>query len=402
MIHLFLNCSAASAGGGLTYLQNVVTQLAARNDVRATVAANPELRPQMGDLPNVSWVNLGSGRGAVHRFWQEQTLLPKLVRSSGADVLISAGNFALRKSPVPQILLSGNSLYTSADFARDLRSRGEYRLRLENYVKGLVARRSVGWADWTVAPTQAFAEDLHRWTGAPVTAIHHGFDHDAFFRSSDQLPQDLQQKLVSSGKGCLRLLFVSHYNYYRNFETLIRAIPMLRERLGSRNVELFLTCRLNSKENPGAYRAEPAAALVRQLGVADQLVELGTIPYKLLHHVYRACDIYVTPAYTETFAHPLVEAMASGLPVVASDLAVHHEVCGKAALYFSRFSPEDLANQVLRIANSSALGREMKDSGEKRSRDFSWSRHLDELVALASQLLNKERWQGYVHRNISG
>jgi glycosyltransferase involved in cell wall biosynthesis len=392
MIHLFLNCSAASAGGGLTYLQNVVAQLSARNDVRTTVAANSELRPQMGDLPNVSWANLGGGRGAVYRFWQEQTVLPRLVRSSGADVLISAGNFALRKSPVPQILLSGNSLYTSADFARDLRSRGEYRLRLDTYLKGLVARRSVRWADCTVAPTEAFAEDLRRWTGAPVTAIHHGFDHDAFFRSSDQLPQDLQQKLVSSGKGCLRLLFVSHYNYYRNFETLIRAIPMLRERLGSRNVELFLTCRLNSKENPGAYRAEPAAALVRQLGVADQLVELGTIPYKLLHHVYRACDIYVTPAYTETFAHPLVEAMASGLPVVASDLAVHREVCGEAALYFSRFSPEDIANQVLRIANSSALGREMKDSGEKRSRDFSWSQHLDELVALASQLLNKERW----------
>jgi hypothetical protein len=33
----------------------------------------------------------------------------------------------------------------------------------------------------------------------------------------------------------------------------------------------------------------------------------------------------------------------------------------------------------------------MKDSGEKRSRDFSWSQHLDELVALANQLLNKER-----------
>jgi glycosyltransferase involved in cell wall biosynthesis len=401
MIHLFLNCSAASAGGGLTYLQNVVAQLSSRSDVRATVAANPQLRRQIGDLPNILWVDFGDGSSAVARFWREQTKLPKLVRGSGADVLISTGNFALRKSPVPQILLSGNSLYTSADFAHDLRSRGEYRLWMDTYLKGLVAKRSTRWADCTLAPTQAFAEDLRRWTGASVTAVHHGFDQEAFSRNSDQLPQDLQQKLAS-GKDSLRLLFVSHYNYYRNFETLIRAIPMIRQQLGGRNVKLFLTCRLNSKENPGSYRAEPTAALVQQLGIADQVVELGTIPYNLLHHVYRACDIYVTPAYTETFAHPLVEAMASGLPVVASDLAVHREVCGEAALYFPRFSPEDLANQVLRIANSPALGREMKDLGEKRSRDFSWSRHLDELIGLANQVLSSNGGVGIAHRNIFG
>jgi len=401
MIHLFLNCSAASAGGGLTYLQNVVPQLSSRSDVRATVAANRQLLQQIGDLPNVSWVDFVSGCGAVRRFWREQAVLPRLVRGSGADVLISAGNFALRKSPVPQILLSGNSLYTSADFARALRSRGEYRLRLDTYLKGVIARRSIHWADCTVAPTQAFAEDLRGWTGAPVTVIHHGFDPETFFRSRDELPHNLQQKLAS-GQDSLRLLFVSHYNYYRNFETLIRAIPMLRERLGSRNVKLFLTCALNSTENPGLYRAEPAAALVRQLGIADQVVELGTIPYNLLHRIYRACDIYVTPAYAETFAHPLVEAMASGLPVVASDLAVHREVCGEAALYFPRFSPEDLAGQVLRIADSPALEREMKDSGEKRSREFSWSRHLDQLIALANQLLSNNGEVGIARRNISG
>ena len=64
------------------------------------------------------------------------------------------------------------------------------------------------------------------------------------------------------------------------------------------------------------------------------VVELGAVPYSLLHQVYRECDIYVTPAYAESFAHPLVEAMASGLPIVASDLAVHREICQDAAIYF--------------------------------------------------------------------
>jgi hypothetical protein len=51
----------------------------------------------------------------------------------------------------------------------------------------------------------------------------------------------------------------------------------------------------------------------------------------------------VTPAYAESFAHPLIESMSSGLPVVASDLPVHREICGDAAIYFPRFSPDALA-----------------------------------------------------------
>ena len=51
----------------------------------------------------------------------------RIIRRSHADVLLSTGNFALRQSPVPQILLSRNSVYTSPDFYRDLLARHEYR-----------------------------------------------------------------------------------------------------------------------------------------------------------------------------------------------------------------------------------------------------------------------------------
>jgi len=151
-------------------------------------------------------------------------------------------------------------------------------------------------------------------------------------------------------------------------------------------VRLFLTCRLEPGENPGSYRTEAAARLVRELGVGPNMMELGAVPYHLLHHVYRACDLYVTPAYVETFAHPLVEAMASGLPVIASDLRVHREVCGDAALYFKTFSPESLAETVSRIAHSAELIREMSEQGLKRSRDFSWKDHVDHLISIAEEL----------------
>ncbi len=388
-MHLFLNCLAASAGGGLTYLRNVVPQLSARVDVRATVAASTGLKLELGDLPNITWAQLEESDETALRFYQEQAILPDLIRRSGADVLISCGNFALWRSPVPQILLSGNSLYTSADFYRDLRSRRDYRVWLDTRIKGIFAKRSIYWADRTVAPSRAFADELQRWTGVRVLPIHHGFNFETF-KDEAPLPIPTQQKL-DSAKDALRLLFVSHYNYYRNFETLLRAIPQIQSRLDKRRVVVFLTCNLSSEKNPGAYRAEPAAALIQQLGIAEQVVELGAIPYHLLHNVYRSCDIYVTPAYTETFAHPLVEAMACGVPIVASDLPVHREVCADAALYFQRFAPQDLADQILRLEASSDLRKVLTERGRSRTREFSWEKHVEEILGLATSLTQHSR-----------
>ena len=355
-MHLFLNGLAASAGGGLTYLRNVLPHLSSREGVQVSAAVNPGLRRELSALPRVALPEINFRAGTVGRFWQEQTSLPAAIRRSGAAVLISVGNFALRKSPVPQILLSRNSLYTSPDFLRDLRRRREYSLWLDTRIKGSLARRSIQWADHTVAPTEAFAQELRQWAGREVVAIHHGFDHEAFFRDQTPLASDIQQKLDRE-KDAVRLLYVSHYNYYRNFETLFRALPRIREQLGGRKLKLFLTCRLRSEDNPGSYRAEAASALVAQLGIGDSVVELGAVPYSLLHHLYRACSMYVTPAYAESFAHPLVEAMASGLPIVASDLAVHREICGDAAIYFQRFSAEELAARVYEIAASPQISR---------------------------------------------
>jgi glycosyltransferase involved in cell wall biosynthesis len=102
--------------------------------------------------------------------------------------------------------------------------------------------------------------------------------------------------------------------------------------------------------------------------------------------LYGQADLYVTPAYTETFAHPLVEAMASGLPVVASDLAVHREVCGEAAGYFPRFSAEALAEAVAQVAGSTEASRRMGAIGRERARQFSWKTHVEKILELSRLL----------------
>jgi glycosyltransferase involved in cell wall biosynthesis len=383
MIRLFINGLAASVGGGLTYLRNVIPHFARRGDVETTVLLHAAMRQEFGELPNISLVEAPEAYSAPRRFFWEQTMLPKMIRRSGAQVLISAGNFALWRSPVPQILLSRNSLYTSGDFLGDIRTRGDYAIWADTLVKGWLARRSISCADITVAPSEAFAQELSEWSGRKVLSLPHGFDRDAFIGDAGELTSEVKSQL-ERGQDAIRLLFVSHYNYYRNFETLLRAIPILSSRLQGKKVKLFLTCQLKSDENPGSYRAESAASLAKEM--RDEVVELGTIPYRSLHHVYRACHIYVTPAYAESFAHPLVEAMSSGLPVVASDLPVHREICRDAGIYFPRFSPEALAERVLQIQGSTEFAAKLSCCGLRRARDFSWGEHVERLVIMAQKL----------------
>lgn len=390
MIHLFINAGSASAGGGLTYLRSVVAELLARTDLRATillscqaeqVVSSCQCEQESSRLKFIACPWYGS---ASLRYWREQWELPRLIRSSGADVLLSTGNVALRKSPVPQILLSRNALYTTPEFFRDLRARRAYSLLIREWCKGIVAKRSLHWSDCTVAPSVAFAKELQASSGREIVAVNHGFDSKTFF-GSQNISEGLQTTLQAA-QGCVRLLFVSHYNYYRNFETLLRAVPFLRQRVAPKKVKLFLTCRLRSDMNHGLYRANSAAALVRDLAIEDEVVQLGTVPYESLHHLYKACDVYVTPAYAESFAHPLIEAMASGLPIVASDLGVHREICRGAAVYAPIFSPSGFSAKIFSVVENPELRRQLSEAGRCRADDFSWADHVDQIIRMAEQL----------------
>ena len=386
---VFIHALGSSAGGGLTYLRNVVPHLAARPDVEVTLLTGRTAAEVIPDAGRVQILTGGAEeQDALARFLWEQRKVPALVRKAGADVLLAAANFAIWKSPVPQILLSRNSLYTSADFRRDLRRRGEHWLLVDTRLKGFLARQSIRRAELTLAPSEAFARDLTAWAGRDVCALHHGFDHDLFFRNGIMLPSPIREKLKAD-EGTVRLLFVSHYNYYRNFETLLRAVALLKRRQPSRKLKLILTCELAPGKNPGNYRTDEASALLRERDITDDVVQLGAVPYSALHQVYSSCDIYITPAYTETFAHPLVEAMASGIPIVASDLAVHREITGGNALFFERFSPDDLADKVAQLMDSAAQRSELRTKGLAQAEKFSWKSHVERLVEMASSLVSK-------------
>jgi glycosyltransferase involved in cell wall biosynthesis len=72
---------------------------------------------------------------------------------------------------------------------------------------------------------------------------------------------------------------------------------------------------------------------------------------------------------------------------VASSLAIHKEICGPAALFFETFSPQELADRVVAVAQSQAFRAELSRAGYERSMAFSWKNHVERIIGLAKSLM---------------
>lgn len=118
--------------------------------------------------------------------------------------------------------------------------------------------------------------------------------------------------------------------------------------------------------------ADEIQALAGQLGLAARLIVLGRVNDAILAGLYRNATLLCLPSLAEGFGLPVLEAMASGLPVLASDLPAVREVAGEAAILVPPGDVEALAEAVGRLMRDEQLRNRLSALGPKRAASFSW------------------------------
>lgn len=378
---VLINAVSAKLGGAATYARNLARSLAEQAEAgEEFLFIVPEERA--ADMPtDVKRVRV-MGRGAASgsyaaRWWWEQVKLRGLVRRERPDVLFSSANFAMLACPCPQVLLVRIPIYFSREYFEHVLVHKPATFRAEIALRRWLVARSVGAADCVMTPTAAMRDDLARYVNvAPERAVVNPYGVP---RERVGTPQ------AREASGRLRILWVSHYADHKNLATLLRAAEILRKEM---EFELVLTLDAALRNGQHTPMPDVEREMLARLGGVVRLT--GVRSYDETWQLYREANVFVFPSLCESFGHPLVEAMASGLPIVASDIPVHREICGDAATYFPVMDAGVLAGALRRLLRDSAERERMAARGSKRVEKFLWEDHVGRLLGLWRQMAVKK------------
>lgn len=157
------------------------------------------------------------------------------------------------------------------------------------------------------------------------------------------------------------LLHVGQTAFYKNIEGLLHSLRLLCKQ----GEPVWLI-------RAGAWLSRRQRHLAGRLGVLDRIREFGPLPHDRLRQLYHAADILAYPSWYEGQGLPPLEAMASGVPVVASDRGALPETVGQAGLCVDPADPSALAGAIQRLLHNTALRAEMSARGVVRASEFTW------------------------------
>ena len=164
------------------------------------------------------------------------------------------------------------------------------------------------------------------------------------------------------------VLYAGNVKPHKNLERLIEAFNLIRQR-GLDHLKLVLIGDEISK-----YAALRRA--VHQHHLHKHVRFLGYLSEDTLAVMYRLASVFVFPSLYEGFGLPPLEAMASGTPVVTSNVSSLPEVAGDAAILVDPYDPHAIADGIHRVLTDADLRQTLRRKGLERARQFSWEQSV--------------------------
>jgi glycosyltransferase involved in cell wall biosynthesis len=174
------------------------------------------------------------------------------------------------------------------------------------------------------------------------------------------------------------VLYAGNVKPHKNLERLIDAFDLVRKR-GLDHLKLVLIGDEISK-----YAALRRA--VHQHQLHKHVRFLGYLPEETLAVMYRLAGVFVFPSLYEGFGLPPLEAMASGTPVVTSNVSSLPEVAGDAAVLVDPYEPAAIADGICRVLTDETLRRDLRRKGIARARQFSWEQSVRRIHEIYTQV----------------
>ena len=223
-------------------------------------------------------------------------------------------------------------------------------------------------------PTNAEKEQMTKYLNIPPEKIHviyHGVDHDIFKPIKDK--NGKRKKILGKFfmKNSPYFIHISESNWARkNVPRMIEAFRQARES-GIRHNLIIL-----GRTDPIIYQIASSTHGVKILGYVstEHLVDL-----------LQCADALILPSLHEGFGLPLAEAMACGVPVIASNVFSLPEVVGNAGLFVDPYDISDITSKIIEMSTNESLRDTLSKKALDESKRYDWSSVAEKLLYLIEQ-----------------
>ncbi|MGF6201374.1 glycosyltransferase family 4 protein [Pseudomonas laurylsulfatiphila] len=370
---IVFNALSARLGGGQTYLINLFQFVPDNADLEILVFAPASLK--LPDHPRIKRVEPAwpTENPIVRAVW-ERWVLPGILKAEKADVLFCPGGVVGTSAP------TGCKVATMFRnmIPFDLRVRKSIPLglqRLRNWLLNRIMLKSMRDADLTIFISNYARSVIESLTNIknPVT-IPHGIG--SVFRTHGDSAV-LRPDFLPAGE---YVLYVSRFDVYKHHYEVVSAYAELPKELREK-FPLVLVGETNLPE------ADRVKSLIATLGLEGQVLLLGAIPYHTLPPLYHHAYLNLFASSCENCPNILLEALASGRPMICSNVMPMPEFGADAALYFSPFDSKDIKNVLSEALTSPDTLKALSVAAVTQSDKFDWEKTSrktwSELLALA-------------------
>lgn len=235
----------------------------------------------------------------------------------------------------------------------------EYRASRPALIQAELARRTVPAATRVIVPSHYVAGDVERLLGIDPGRI-------------DVIPMGVTIVDAAGESAPFSGPYVLHtggFDARKNLPVLLRAFAD-----ASRSLDPDWRLVLVGAPHSRNARVYPdVRPLIRTLKLEDRVILTGRVDEAEKHALYHFATIAVAPSLSEGFGLPILEAMAHGVPVIASNRTSHPEVAGDAALLVEP-TAAGLAEELVHLGNDPAARADYANRGRERAALFPWSR----------------------------
>jgi glycosyltransferase involved in cell wall biosynthesis len=310
------------------------------------------------------------------RMWRRYHSYPRMVSQLTGDIFhILDHSYA---HLVPRIrkpcVVTVHDLHPLQTLAR--KTRGLSGVIRNRYLTNVLA--GLRQADCWIVGSEWMKSGLIDWLGTDdnIFVAPYGVDRE-YFQDRDGPRRAATRNEFSIPSECELLLHVGSTVPRKNLPMVMNTLAALRD-LG-RDVRLL--------QVGGAPQKIESLAL--DAGVSDRVIAAGKISEPSLRATYAAADVFIIPSTYEGFGLPVLEAMASGLPVVGSGAGGMNEAAGGAAQIIKNGTAKEYADHIVKILEDVEVRRNLESRGLEHARKFTWERMASLTAEVYLQLLDR-------------